>query len=613
MAKVKEKTAIAPKKKERTAKPAAGATIAVGLGSCGIAAGAQGVLEALTNELKKRNLTVKLKQVGCMGLCFREVLVEVQGIPPGRKILYGNVTPDMIERIIEQHVIEGKPVKEWIVIDSGRKTADSDFLTKQQRIVLRNCGAIDPEEIDEYIAGGGYKAMKKALESMTPEAVIEEVKTSGLRGRGGAGFSTGQKWEFARRASGEQKYVICNADEGDPGAFMDRAVLEGDPHSVIEGMIIAAYAIGCSEGYIYARAEYPLAIRRLKIAIEQAKKHGFLGKSILGTPFSLNIKLKQGAGAFVCGEETALMASIEGERGMPRMRPPYPANSGLWGKPTNINNVETFANISWIIVNGGKKYSSIGTETSKGTKVFALTGKVKRSGLVEVPMGTTIREIIFDIGGGILNDGEFKAVQMGGPTGGCLPLDLLDTPIDYESLMKTGAVVGSGGLVVADSSTCMVDLARYFLNFAQSESCGKCVPCRLGTRAMLDLLTRITRGQGSEEDVELLKSLARDVKAASLCALGGTAPNPVLTTLRYFQDEYEMHVRERRCAAGVCEDLTLIAIKDNLCQGCGICIRYCPVEAISGERKAVHSIDMDKCLKCGVCLDNCPFDAIYRK
>ncbi len=394
---------------------------------------------------------------------------------------------------------------------------------------------------------------------------------------------------------------------------MDRAVLEGDPHSVIEGMIIAAYAIDCSQGYIYVRAEYPLAVKRLRTAISQAKKHGYLGKNILGTPFNFDIKLKEGAGAFVCGEETALMASIEGERGMPRMRPPYPANSGLWGKPTNINNVETFANISWIITHGGRKYSSIGTETSKGTKVFALTGKVKRSGLVEVPMGSTIREIIFDIGGGIINDGEFKAVQMGGPTGGCLPLDLLDTPVDYESLMKTGAVVGSGGLVVADSSTCMVDLARYFLNFARNESCGKCVPCRLGTKAMLDLLTRITRGQGSEEDVELLKSLARDVKAASLCALGGTAPNPVITTLRYFEDEYEMHVKERRCAAGVCEDLTLIAIKDSLCQGCGICIRYCPVEAISGERKAVHSIDMDKCLKCGVCLDSCPFDAIYRK
>ncbi len=613
MAKVKEEMPVASEKKKKTAKIASAVTIAVGLGSCGIAAGARGVLDALTEQLKERGLAAKLKQVGCMGLCYREVLVEVQGVPRGRKILYGNVTPDMTERIIKEHVVEGKPVREWIVIDSARKTTDADFLTKQQRIVLRNCGSIDPEQIDEYIAGGGYQAMNKALQSMSPKAVIEEVKTSGLRGRGGAGFSTGQKWEFARRASGDQKYVICNADEGDPGAFMDRAVLEGDPHSVIEGMIIAAYAIDCSQGYIYVRAEYPLAVKRLRTAISQAKKHGYLGKNILGTPFNFDIKLKEGAGAFVCGEETALMASIEGERGMPRMRPPYPANSGLWGKPTNINNVETFANISWIITHGGRKYSSIGTETSKGTKVFALTGKVKRSGLVEVPMGSTIREIIFDIGGGIINDGEFKAVQMGGPTGGCLPLDLLDTPVDYESLMKTGAVVGSGGLVVADSSTCMVDLARYFLNFARNESCGKCVPCRLGTKAMLDLLTRITRGQGSEEDVELLKSLARDVKAASLCALGGTAPNPVITTLRYFEDEYEMHVKERRCAAGVCEDLTLIAIKDSLCQGCGICIRYCPVEAISGERKAVHSIDMDKCLKCGVCLDSCPFDAIYRK
>lgn len=610
MPKTKEKITTTQKKK---AGKASKVTVAVGLGSCGIAAGAQGVFDALTGLLEERNLSVGLKQVGCMGLCFREALVEVNGIPRGSKIIYGNVTPDMVGRIVEEHIIGNKPVDEWVVIDSGKKTADSDFIARQQRIVLRNCGSIDPEEIEEYITSGGYSALKKTLTTLDPETVIEEVKTSGLRGRGGAGFSTGQKWGFARNAPGDKKYVICNADEGDPGAFMDRAVLEGDPHSVLEGMIIAAYAIGCDEGYIYVRAEYPLAVKRLKIATSQARKHGFLGKNILGTSFSFDVKLKEGAGAFVCGEETALMASIEGERGMPRMRPPYPANSGLWGKPTNINNVETFANISWIILNGGKKYSSIGTETSKGTKVFALTGKVKRSGLVEVPMGTTIREIIFDIGGGILNDAEFKAVQMGGPTGGCLPKDLLDTPIDYESLMKTGAVVGSGGLVVADSSTCMVDLARYFMNFAKNESCGKCVPCRLGTKAMLDLLTRITRGQGSEEDMDLLKFLARDVKAASLCALGGTAPNPVLTTLRYFEDEYEMHVKERRCQAGVCEDLTIIDIKEDLCQGCGICIKHCPVGAISGEKKQLHKIDLDRCSKCGACLTNCPFDAIYRK
>jgi len=457
----------------------------------------------------------------------------------------------------------------------------------------------------------GYFALKSVL-SVTPEEVIEEVKNSGLRGRGGAGFGTGMKWEFARKAPGEKKYIICNADEGDPGAFMDRSVLEGDPHSVLEGMTIAAYAIGADEGYIYVRAEYPLAVKRLNIAINQSRKSGFLGKGICGSPFNFDVHIKEGAGAFVCGEETALMASIEGERGMPRLRPPYPATSGLWGKPTNINNVETLANVAWIIRNGAKKYNSIGTEESKGTKIFAVTGKVKNSGLVEVPMGMSLREIIFGICGGIKDDGQFKAVQIGGPSGGCLPEELLDIPIAYESIAKTGAIVGSGGMVVADERTCMVDLAKYFLSFTCTESCGKCVPCRLGTKEMLEILTRITYGQSNENDIELLKKLARDVKVASLCALGGTAPNPVLTTMEYFSDEYEQHVKEHRCVAGVCEDLTLIAIKESTCQGCGICIKHCPVGAITGEKKQLHIINTETCVKCGVCITNCPFDAIYR-
>ena len=575
--------------------------------------GTQKIIDAFHAELREANLQdIEVIESGCHGFCSQGPIVVVKP----EEVFYPQVKTEHVPRIVHEHLGQGNHVLDFLFVDplNGKKIPyykDISFYKKQTRIVLRNCGSIEPEKIEDYLERDGYEALRRVL-STQPEEVIDEIKKSGLRGRGGAGFSTGLKWELTRKAPGEKKYIICNADEGDPGAFMDRSVLEGDPHSVLEGMVIAAYAIGSDEGYIYVRAEYPLAVRRLQIAIKQARSKGFLGKDILGTSFDFDIKIKQGAGAFVCGEETALMLSIEGERGMPRLRPPYPANSGLWGMPTNINNVETFANVSWIILNGANNYNSIGTENSKGTKIFAVTGKVKNSGLVEVPMGTTLREIIFGVCGGIKDDGEFKAVQMGGPTGGCLPEDLLDTPIDYESMMKTGAVVGSGGMVVADSSTCMVDLARYFLNFAQNESCGKCVPCRLGTRAMLDILTRITRGQGNDEDIDLLKTLARDVKAASLCALGGTAPNPVLTTLKYFEDEYEMHIRERRCQAGVCEDLTLIAIKDSLCQGCGICIKHCPVEAISGQKKAVHEIDIDKCIKCGICITNCPFDAIYR-
>ncbi len=576
--------------------------------------GAQKVIDGFKEELKKAGLgNIRILESGCHGFCSQGPIVVVKP----EDVFYPRIEPSQVERIVQEHLVQGNIIDDFLFTDPVTKKKiphyqDISFYKKQKRIVLRNCGSIEPEKIEDYIDHGGYQALRDAV-STSPEDIINEVKKSGLRGRGGAGFPTGLKWELTRKSSGEKKYVICNADEGDPGAFMDRSVLEGDPHSVLEGLTIAAYAIGADEGYIYVRAEYPLAVKRLKIAIDQARRKGFLGKNILDSTFGFNIRIKEGAGAFVCGEETALMVSIEGKRGMPRLRPPYPSTSGLWGKPTCINNVETLANVPWIIVNGAAKYSSIGTDTSKGTKIFAVTGKVKNSGLVEVPMGMTLREIIFDICGGVKDDKEFKAVQIGGPTGGCLPEDLLDTPIDYESLMKTGAVVGSGGMVVADTSTCMVDLARYFLNFAQNESCGKCVPCRLGIKSMRDLLTRVTKGQGSEEEMELLKTLARDIKLSSLCALGGTAPNPVLTTLKYFNDEYKMHIKEHRCKAGVCEDLTLIAINDSLCPGCGICIKHCPVEAISGEKKQAHQIDPDKCSKCGVCIENCPFDAIYRK
>jgi len=575
--------------------------------------GSQKVIDAFRKEFKKANLDdISIIESGCHGFCSQGPIVVIKP----EEVFYPQVEPEQVERIVHEHLGQGKIVHDFLFFDPVTKKKiphykDINFYKKQTRIVLRNCGSINPEKIEDYLDNDGYFALKSVL-SVTPEEVIEEVKNSGLRGRGGAGFGTGMKWEFARKAPGEKKYIICNADEGDPGAFMDRSVLEGDPHSVLEGMTIAAYAIGADEGYIYVRAEYPLAVKRLNIAINQSRKSGFLGKGICGSPFNFDVHIKEGAGAFVCGEETALMASIEGERGMPRLRPPYPATSGLWGKPTNINNVETLANVAWIIRNGAKKYNSIGTEESKGTKIFAVTGKVKNSGLVEVPMGMSLREIIFGICGGIKDDGQFKAVQIGGPSGGCLPEELLDIPIAYESIAKTGAIVGSGGMVVADEKTCMVDLAKYFLSFTCTESCGKCVPCRLGTKEMLEILTRITYGQSNENDIELLKKLARDVKVASLCALGGTAPNPVLTTMEYFSDEYEQHVKEHRCVAGVCEDLTLIAIKESTCQGCGICIKHCPVGAITGEKKQLHIINTETCVKCGVCITNCPFDAIYR-
>jgi NADH-quinone oxidoreductase subunit F len=580
--------------------------VKVGLASCGIAAGGQKVYDALKACLNDRGLkNVELRRTGCMGLCYSEVLVEV--FPPqDRRVFYRNVTPEQVQRIVEEHIIGGEPVTEWVM------PADEidNLLSKQRRIVLRNCGIIDPESIDDYLGARGYKALDKVLHSMSPQEVIDEVTRSGLRGRGGAGFPTGVKWGFARKSPGSQKYVICNADEGDPGAFMDRSVLESDPHSVIEGMLIAGYAIGASEAYIYVRAEYPLAVKRLEIALAQAREKGFIGEGILGSDFDFNISIRQGAGAFVCGEETALMMSIEGRRGMPNFRPPFPAESGLWGKPTNINNVETFANVPWIILNGADAFNAHGTEKSKGTKVFALAGKIARGGLIEVPMGISLKEIVFDIGGGTSKGLDFKAVQIGGPSGGVIPASLAETPVDYESITQTGAIMGSGGLIVMDESACMVDVAKFFLNFTQDESCGKCTFCRIGTLRMLEVLDRISKGEGKEEDIEHLEELAQGVKKASLCGLGQTAPNPVLTTLKYFRGEYEAHINEKSCPAKKCQALITYEIIPEKCPGCGLCAKYCPSDAISGERKKPYLIDSDKCIRCGLCMSVCRLGAI---
>jgi len=580
--------------------------VKVGLASCGIAAGGQKVYDALKAQLNDHGLkNVELRRTGCMGMCYSEVLLEV--FPPqGRRVFYRNVTPEQVQRIVEEHIIGGKPVTEWVI------PADEidNLLSKQRRIVLRNCGIIDPESIDDYLGAGGYKALEKVLHSMSPQEVIDEVTSSGLRGRGGAGFPTGVKWGFARKSPGSQKYVICNADEGDPGAFMDRSVLESDPHSVIEGMLIAGYAIGASEGYIYVRAEYPLAVQRLAIALAQARERGFIGEGILGSDFDFNISIRQGAGAFVCGEETALMMSIEGRRGMPNFRPPFPAESGLWGKPTNINNVETLANVPWIILHGANAFSAHGTEKSKGTKVFALAGKIARGGLIEVPMGISLKEIVFDIGGGTSKGLDFKAVQIGGPSGGVIPASLAETPVDYESITQTGAIMGSGGLIVMDESACMVDVAKFFLNFIQDESCGKCTFCRIGTLRMLEVLDRISKGEGKEEDIERLEELAQGVKKASLCGLGQTAPNPVLTTLRYFRDEYEAHINEKSCPAKKCQALITYEIIPEKCPGCGLCAKYCPTDAISGEGKKPYLIDYEKCIRCGLCMSVCRLGAI---
>jgi NADH-quinone oxidoreductase subunit F len=530
------------------------------------------------------------------------------------RVTYGQVTPAMVDEIITRHILGGEVISKWLVRTEEGPTEYDSFFDRQEKLTLRHVGIIDPEDIDDYLEADGYQALYKVLSSMTPAEVIDVIQASGLRGRGGAGFSTGQKWRFAAGYSSPDgvKYFICNGDEGDPGAFMDCSALEGDPHAVFEGMAIGAYAIGAGTGYIYVRAEYPLALRRLKIAMKAAEERGFVGDNIMGSDFSFHLKLKEGAGAFVCGEETALMQSIEGSRGMPRLRPPFPAESGLWGRPTNINNVETLAVVPWIILNGAEAFAARGYEKSKGTKVFALAGKVNRTGLAEVPMGMTLREVIFGIGGGVKGGKAFKAVQMGGPSGGCLPESLLDLPVDYETINQTGAIVGSGGMIVIDQDNCIVDTARYFLSFTQQESCGKCPPCRIGTKRMLEILDKICEGRGTLADISFLEDIAQQVKIGSLCGLGATAPNPVQTALKYFRDEFEEHVVEKKCRSGSCAALTTYTIDPVNCTGCRACARVCPVQAISGERKEVHVIDQELCIKCGACFDKCRFDAVRR-
>ncbi|HAF69955.1 MAG: NADH:ubiquinone oxidoreductase, nadh-binding (51 kd) subunit [Acetothermia bacterium 64_32] len=580
-------------------------------GTACLSSGAQEVKKALLSSLAAHGLAeeVRIVETGCMGPCELGPVMLIY--PEGT--FYIKVRPQDAEEIVVEHFLKGRPVARLLWREGAPSPQELPFFSRQRKVVLSNCGVIDPERIEEYIAAGGYEALGRALTEMSPEEVIEEIKRSGLRGRGGAGFPTGTKWELVRKAPGGEKYVICNADEGDPGAFMDRAILEGDPHAVLEGMAIAAYAVGAKSGYIYVRAEYPLAIRRLEEAISQARKLGLLGEDILETGFSFNVELRMGAGAFVCGEETALIASIEGRRGEPRPRPPYPAQSGLWGKPTLINNVETFANVRHIIQNGADWFSAIGTETSKGTKVFALAGQVRNTGLVEVPMGITLRELIFDVGGGVPEGRKFKAVQIGGPSGGCLPEGLLDVPVDYESLRGHGAIMGSGGVIVLDDSACMVNVAKFFLEFTAEESCGKCTPCRVGTQTMLSILNRITSGEGTEEDLQRLEELAQLVKSASLCGLGQTAPNPVLSTLRYFRDEYLAHIREGACPAGVCPALIHYRIDPELCRGCDACRRACPTGAISGTPGSPpYRIDQSLCIRCGACQAACPFGAIER-
>lgn len=585
--------------------------IRVCTGTGGVAAGGEDVLSSFRNILLSAGIEAtfhencSIHKVGCRGFCAKDVLVDI--IINGKRTTYKYIKPDMVERIVNEHVLNGKPVTEWTVGDEFY-----NFHTKQTKVVLSDCGEIDPEDIDAYIETGGYDATRKVLTSMTPEEVIRVIELSGLRGRGGAGFPTGLKWDICRRKKSEQKYIICNADEGDPGAFMDRAVIEGNPHSVVEGMIIGAYAIGSDSGYVYIRAEYPLAVERLKIALKQAREKNLLGNNIMGTGFNFDIKIKLGAGAFVCGEETALIASIEGGRGMPRARPPFPVESGLWGMPTVINNVETLANIPYIIKRGAEWFSSFGTEKSRGTKVFALTGKVKNIGLIEVPLGIPLREIIYDIGGGIEGGKAFKAVQTGGPSGGCIPAGLLDIEVDFESLAQVGSIMGSGGMVVLDESDCMVNIAQFFLEFTQAESCGKCIPCRIGTKRMLEILDRVTSGKGKEGDIDLLEELGQDIKATSLCGLGMTAPNPVLSTIRYFRHEYEAHIRDRKCPAGVCKDLLTYSVLEELCNGCGACKRVCPAGAITGEKKKLHKIGTELCVKCGACFDACKFKAVMK-
>ena len=569
------------------------------------------ILKRFREILKEKNIeNVRVIQTGCFGLCAKGPIVIIRP----EDTFYAMVKPEDCEEIIEKHIQNGEVVERLLCKDNDgtkvQKLDELSFYKKQKRIALKNCGVINPEEIDEYIAFVGYKALERVLIEMTPEEVIETIKQSGLRGRGGAGFPTGKKWELTRNSEGTQKYVVCNADEGDPGAFMDRSILEGDPHSVLEAMAIAAYAIGANQGYIYVRAEYPIAVHRFQVAIDQAREYGILGKNIFGTKFDFDVDIRLGAGAFVCGEETALLESIEGKRGQPRVKPPYPAQSGLWGKPTLINNVETYANIAQIILKGAEWYSSIGTETSKGTKVFALGGNVNNIGLVEVPMGTTLREIVYDIGGGIPNGREFKAAQTGGPSGGCIPKEHLDTPIDYESLKEIGSMMGSGGLIVMDDTKCMVCLAKFYLEFTVSESCGKCTPCRIGTKRMLEILTRLCDGEGSELDIYKLEKLAVNIQKASICGLGQSAPNPVISTLKYFREEFREHAIQKECRALECKSMSNITINAEKCKGCGLCQRNCPVGAIEGEARETRTINQDKCIKCGTCITSCPFKAI---
>lgn len=578
--------------------------VVIGEGSCGIAAGAGKVREAIT-ALMKEEENFTLGSTGCIGMCFLEPIVDLYD---GEKLLRRlvHVQPEDAAAIVESARSGDLSGVDSITISAE----DEAFLSRQTRIALRHCGLIDPVSLDDYRNIDGYQALEKVLKTMTPEEVIEEIKISGLAGRGGAGFPTWFKWNAARQSQSDTKYLICNADEGDPGAFMDRAVIESDPHTLIEGMLIGAYAIGASQMIVYVRAEYPLAIVHLEQAIEDAKKANLLGENILGTGFSCDMIIKAGAGAFVCGEETALIESLEGKRGMPRLKPPFPAQKGYMDEPSNINNVETFANVAWIMNNGGKAFAAMGTENSKGTKVFALTGKIKKGGLVEIPMGMTLREVIYDIGGGIRDDKEFKAVQMGGPSGGCIPAHLLDTIIDYKALGETGAIMGSGGMVVMDENTCMVGMAKFFLDFTALESCGKCVHCRIGTKRMQEILTRIVKGEGKEGDIELLEELCESIKDGALCGLGQTAPNPVLTTIRYFRDEYEAHIREKKCPAKECVDLLTYSVDAEKCRGCTLCARKCPVNAISGEVKKAHVINSDACIRCGQCMNSCRFGAI---
>ncbi len=611
----KAQKALEKRQAERT-------TIIIGMGTCGIAAGAREVADAVRAELDVLEIEADIVGVGCIGMCHNEPLLDIQ--QPGHpRVTYTKVTPKKAAKILKDHLVDAKINKRWAyaqiplngaVLEEGIPTYEElPFYKKQTRIALKNCGIINPESIEEYFAHGGYSGLAKVLQELDPDEVIEEIKDSGLRGRGGAGFLTGMKWEFCRRAKGHPKYLVCNADEGDPGAFMDRSVLEGDPHALLEGMMIAGYAIGAAEGYIYCRAEYPLAIKRLKKAIAQAKEHGLLGEKILGSDFSFHLKIKEGAGAFVCGEETALLASLEGKRGEPRPRPPYPAVSGLWEKPTNVNNVKSFTIATRIIMEGADWFSSIGTEKSTGTAVFALTGKIEHTGLIEVPMGITLREIIYEVGGGIPDKKEFKAVQTGGPLGGCLPMEALDTPVDFDSLTEAGATMGSGGMIVVDQETCMVEFARYFLTFASAESCGKCVPCRIGGQRLLEVLTRITNGEGTLEDLDEIEHISKFMQEGSLCALGQLTPGPVLASLRFFREEYEQHVKEKFCQAGVCAGMFTYEINPERCTGCGLCTRDCTQEAIIGEKKVPHVIDQALCIQCGACYDACNLGAVIIK